>query len=63
MGERFITALLAKVPWAEPPHRFNLDFHTIPFRGHEADLEQHWLAQRNRAHVAVMALVAQYSVS
>jgi transposase len=59
MSERFVTALLAKVPWAEPPHSFNLDFHTIPFRGDDADLEQHWLAQRNRAHVAVMAFVAQ----
>jgi transposase len=59
MSDRFIAALLSKTSLGEPPHRFNLDFHTIPFRGEDADLEQHWLAQRNRAHVAVMAFVAQ----
>lgn len=61
MSERFIAALLSKAPLCEPPHSFNLDFHTIPFRGQDADLEQHWLAQRNRAQVAVMAFVAQES--
>jgi hypothetical protein len=61
MSERFIDALLSKVALGEGPHSFNLDFHTIPFRGEDADLEQHWLAQRNRAHVAVMAFVAQHT--
>jgi transposase len=59
MSERFIDALLSKVPLGEAPHSFNLDFHTIPFRGEDADLERHWLATRNRAGVAVMAFIAQ----
>jgi transposase len=61
MSECFLDALLRKVPLGEGPHSFNLDFHTIPFRGADADLEQHWLAQRNRAHVAIMAFVAQHT--
>src|SRR5262249_44275657 len=61
LSERFIDALLGKVALGEGPHSFNLDFHTIPFRGEDADLEQHWLARRNRAHVAVMAFVAQHA--
>jgi DNA-binding transcriptional MerR regulator len=60
MSERFIDALLSKASLGEGPHSFNLDFHTVPFRGEDADLEQHWLAQRNRAHVAVMAFIAQH---
>ena len=40
------------------PHTFNLDFHAIPFRGHEPDLEKHWVPLRNRALPAVMAFVA-----
>jgi hypothetical protein len=59
MSERFVAALLGKVALGESPPSFNLDFHTIPFRGNDADLEQHWLAQRNRAGPAVMAFVAQ----
>jgi transposase len=59
MSESFIDALLSKAPLGEGPHSFNLDFHTIPFRGDDADLEKHWLAQRNRAGTAVMAFIAQ----
>jgi hypothetical protein len=59
MSERFIDALLSKAPLGEAPHSFNLDFHTIPFRGEDADLERHWLAQRNRAGTAIMAFIAQ----
>jgi transposase len=59
MSDRFIAALLGKAPLGEGPHSFNVDFHTIPFRGQDADLERHWLAQRNRAGTAVMAFVAQ----
>jgi hypothetical protein len=59
MSERFIDALLSKAPLGEGPHSFNLDFHTIPFRGNDADLERHWLSQRNRAGTAVMAFIAQ----
>jgi transposase len=61
MSERFLDALLSKAPLGEGPHSFNLDFHAIPFRGEDADLEKHWLAQRNRAHVAIMAFVAQHT--
>jgi hypothetical protein len=59
MGERFLDALLRQAPLGEGPYSFNLDFHTIPFRGEDADLERHWLAQRNRAGTAVMAFIAQ----
>ena len=59
MSERFIDALVSKAPLGEGPHTFNLDFHTIAFRGNDADLEKHWLALRNRAGVAVMAFIAQ----
>jgi hypothetical protein len=59
MSERFIDALVSKAPLGEGPHSFNLDFHTVPFRGNEADLEKHWLAKRNRAGSAIMAFVAQ----
>jgi transposase len=59
MSERFIDALVSKIPLGEGPHSFNLDFHTIAFRGNDADLEKHWLAQRSRAGVAVMAFIAQ----
>jgi transposase len=59
MHERLVAAVVAKVPWGDPPHSFNLDFHAIPFRGHESDLEKHWVPMRNRALTAVMAFVAQ----
>jgi transposase len=59
MSESFIDALLSKASLGEGPYSFNLDFHTIPFRGEDADLERHWLAQRNRAGTAVMAFIAQ----
>jgi transposase len=59
MTERLVAAVIAKVPLGEPPLSFNLDFHAIPFRGAEPDLENHWVAMRNRAGPAVMAFVAQ----
>lgn len=59
MSERFIDALLGKAPLGEGPHTFNLDFHTIAFRGNDADLQKHWLAKQNRAGTAIMAFVAQ----
>jgi hypothetical protein len=59
MYERLIAAIVAKIPLGDPPLSFNLDFHTIPFRGHEPDLEHHWVPLRNRALPAVMAFVAQ----
>ncbi len=59
MHERLVAAVVAKTPLGDPPHTFNLDFHAIPFRGEDADLEKHWVAMRNRALPAVMAFVAQ----
>lgn len=59
MTERLIAAVIAKTPLGDPPLSFNLDFHAIPFRGAEPDLENHWVPTRNRAGPAVMALVAQ----
>jgi transposase len=59
MSERLIAAVLAKTPLGDPPQSFNLDFHAIPFRGAEPDLENHWVPMRNRAVPSVMAFVAQ----
>ena len=59
MTEKLIAAVIAKTPLGDPPLSFNLDFHAIPFRGAEADLENHWVAMRNRALTSVMAFVAQ----
>jgi hypothetical protein len=59
MHERLIAAIVAKTPLGDPPYSFNLDFHTIPFRGYDPDLEHHWVPLRNRALPAVMAFVAQ----
>jgi transposase len=59
MTERLIAAVIAKTPLGEPPLSFNLDFHAIPFRGAEPDLENHWVPMRNRALPTVMAFVAQ----
>ena len=59
MHERLVAAVVAKTPLGDPPYSFNLDFHAIPFRGHEPDLERHWVPLRNRALPAVMAFVAQ----
>jgi transposase len=59
MTERLVAAVIAKTPLGDPPLSFNLDFHAIPFRGAEPDLENHWVPMRNRAGPAVMAFVAQ----
>jgi transposase len=59
MTERLIAAVIAKTPLGEPPLSFNLDFHSVPFRGDQADLENHWVPMRNRALPSVMAFVAQ----
>ena len=59
MTERLVAAFIAKTPLGDPPLSFNLDFHAIPFRGAEPDLENHWVAMRNRALPTVMAFVAQ----
>jgi hypothetical protein len=60
MSDRFVKALLAKAPLAEAPSSFNLDFHTVAYRGNEADLEKHWLAKANRAGSSIMVFVAQH---
>src|SRR5512135_1442087 len=59
MTERLVAAWIAKTPLGDPPLSFNLDFHAIPFRGAEPDLENHWVPTRNRALPTVMAFVAQ----
>jgi hypothetical protein len=59
MTERLVAALIGKTPLGDPPLSFNLDFHAIPFRGADPDLENHWVAMRNRALPSVMAFVAQ----
>jgi hypothetical protein len=59
MSERLVAAIIAKTPLGDPPLSFNLDFHAIPFRGAEPDLENHWVPMRNRALSTVMAFVAQ----
>jgi transposase len=59
MTEKLVAAVIAKTPLGGPPLSFNLDFHAIPFRGVEPDLENHWVPTRNRAGPAVMAFVAQ----
>lgn len=61
MTERLVAAVIGKTPLGDPPLSFNLDFHAIPFRGAEPDLENHWVPMRNRALPAVMAFVAQAS--
>jgi hypothetical protein len=59
MTERLIAAVIAKIPLGDPPLSFHVDFHAIPFRGAEPDLENHWVPTRDRALPAVMAFVAQ----
>jgi transposase len=59
MTERLVAAVIAKIPLGDLPHSFNLDFHTIPFRGDEPDLENHWVPMRNRGLPSVVAFVAQ----
>jgi hypothetical protein len=59
MTERLIATVIAKIPLGDPPLSFHLDFHAIPFRGAEPDLENHWVPTRNRALPSVMAFVAQ----
>jgi transposase len=59
MTERLIAAVIAKTPLGDPPLSFNLDFHAIPFRGAEPNLENHWVPMRSRALPSVMVFVAQ----
>jgi hypothetical protein len=59
MSDRFVKTLLTKAPLGKVPASFNLDFHSIPYRGEEADLEKHWLAKRNQAATSIMVFVAQ----
>lgn len=61
MNEQFIDAMVARLPDGDRRRRkdFYLDFHAIPYRGQEAELEQHWVPMRNKAKPSVMAFVAQ----
>src|SRR5204862_5648559 len=59
VGKRLAMRCRSATPLGDPPHSFNVDFHAIPFRGNEPDLENHWVPLRNRALPAVMAFVAE----
>ncbi len=61
MNERFVDELATWLPFPKPPLSFNIDFHAIPFRGHQSDLENHWVPKTHRGQTAVMAFVAQES--
>ena len=61
MNERFVDTLVERIGLEEPPLHFNLDFHAIPFRGRDSDLENHWVPKHHRPQPAVMAFVAQES--
>jgi hypothetical protein len=41
------------------PEIFNLDFHTIPYRGDEAELENHYQPRRGKAGPSVLTFFAQ----
>ena len=61
MNEQFVDGLLRRLPDAQRPggSDFYLDFHTIPYRGAQAELDKHWAPLRNRALPSVMTFVAQ----
>ena len=61
MNEQFIDIMVNSLPSSPCDGRkdFYLDFHAIPHRGHETDLERHWVAMRNKAGTSIMAFVAQ----
>ncbi len=61
MNQRFVDELITWLPFPEPPLSFNIDFHAIPFRGYQSDLENHWVPKTHRGQPAVMAFVAQES--
>jgi DDE family transposase len=39
-------------------HSFDLDFHTIPFHGHDALVEKHYVSKRSRRQKGVLAFLA-----
>ena len=41
------------------PEIFNLDFHTIPYRGDQAELENHYLPRRGKAGPSILTFFAQ----
>ena len=61
MNERLIDTLVARFPDGDRRlgQDFYLDFHAIPHRGEETELDQHWVPMRNKAKPSVMAFVAQ----
>jgi transposase len=40
---------------------FDLDFHTIPFHGHDALVEKHYISKRSRMQKGILAFLAQDS--
>ena len=59
MNERFLDYLVARLPLDDAPREFNLDFHAVPFRGKDPDLENHWVAKSHTGLPSVMTFVAQ----
>jgi hypothetical protein len=61
MNERFLDALVDRMRFEETPLTFHLDFHAVPFRGKDSELENHWVGKQHRGMLSVMAFVAQES--
>ena len=40
-------------------HSFDLDFHTIPYHGHEALMEKHYVSRRSRRQNGILAFLAR----
>src|SRR5450755_1906784 len=40
-------------------HSFDLDFHTIPFHGDDANVEKHYVSKRSRRQKGMLAFLAQ----
>jgi hypothetical protein len=61
MNQKFLDFLVGQLPLEEAPLQFNLDFHAVPFRGKNNDLENHWVAMSHKGLPSVMTFVAQES--
>lgn len=63
--QRLLAAWVAKLlPLLDPdPNAFSLDFHSIPHRGEEPALENHYVPMRGKAIPSVLAFFAQATKS
>jgi hypothetical protein len=59
--EHLLSGWIAQLmPYLFPePEIFNLDFHAIPYRGDEAELDNHYLPRRGKAGPSVLTFFAQ----